>query len=117
MTQNGSPVTGNLSSDTSGEGQEEGTSDSSGDGVTPEVKEYLDAYEAFMNKYCDFLQNYDASDLSALTEYMSMLQEYATFAEKVDAMDETTMTDADYKYYIDVLARVDKRLIDVGASY
>ena len=117
LTQNGSPLTGNISSDTSDEEPEESTADSSGDGVTPEVKEYLDAYEAFMNKYCDFLQNYDASDLSALTEYMSMMQEYATFAEKVDAMDETTMTDADYKYYIDVLARVDKRLIDVSASY
>ena len=87
------------------------------DGVTPEVKEYLDAYEAFMNKYCDFMENYDASDLSALTEYLSLMQEYAEYVEKTDAMDETNMTDADYKYYIDVLARVDKRLIDVSSSY
>ena len=93
------------------------TGDSAGAGVTPEVKDFLDSYEAFMNEYCDFLESYDASDLSAMTEYLSMMQKYADFAEKADAMDESSMTAEDYKYYIDVTARIEKRLIDVSASY
>ena len=96
---------------------EAAASAASEDGVTPEVKEALDAYEAFMNKYCDFMESYDSSDLSAMMEYVSIMSEYADFAEKIDAMDEASMTDADYKYYIDVTARIEKRLIDVGASY
>ena len=87
----------------------------SSDGVTPEVKEFLDSYEAVMNKYCDFMENYDPNDISAMTEYLTLLQEYSDFAAKADAMDESSMTDADYKYYIDVMARVEKRLIDVSS--
>ena len=84
------------------------------EGVTPEVKEYLDAYETFMNKYCDFMENYDATDLSALMEYMELLKDYEDFAKKIDAMDESAMTDEDYKYYIDVNARIQKRLIEAS---
>ena len=118
LTKDGSAVTPSGATETTeqSEASEESSVTASSDEVTPEVKEYLDAYEAFMNKYCDFMQNYDTSDFSALTEYLSMMQEYADFAQKVDAMDSSQMTDADYKYYIDVLARVEKRLIDVGMS-
>ena len=85
--------------------------------MTLETKEFLDSYEAFMNEYCDFMESYDGSDLSAMTKYLSMMQKYAEFAEKADAMDEADMTDEDYKYYIDVISRIEKRLIDVSASY
>lgn len=91
--------------------------DNAGAGVTLETKEFLDSYEAFMNEYCDFMESYDGSDLSAMTKYLSMMQKYAEFAEKADAMDEADMTDEDYKYYIDVISRIEKRLIDVSASY
>ena len=86
----------------------------SSDGVTPEVKEFLDSYESFMNKYCDFMENYDSNDISAIAEYLTLLQEYTDFAAKAEAMDTSSMTDTDYKYYIDVMARVEKRLIDVS---
>lgn len=87
----------------------------SSDGVTPEVKEFLDSYESVMNKYCDFMANYDSNDVSAMAEYLTLLQEYTDFAAKAEAMDTSSMTDADYKYYIDVMARVEKRLIDVSS--
>lgn len=87
----------------------------SSDGVTPEVKEFLDSYESVMNKYCDFMENYDPNDITAMAEYLTLMQEYTDFAAKADAMDESSMTDADYKYYIDVMARVEKRLIDVSS--
>lgn len=107
------PSVDEAAADGSAAADEAASSAASGDGVTPEVKEALDAYEAFMNKYCDFMENYDSSDLSAMVDYLSFMSEYADFAEKIDAMDEASMTDADYKYYIDVLARVEKRMIDV----
>ncbi len=87
---------------------------SSGDssGVTPELKEFLDSYEAFMNEYCEFMENYDASDLSQLAKYMELMGKYTEFAQKADAYDENEMSDEDLKYYIDVTSRVEKRLIE-----
>ena len=82
------------------------------DGVTPELKEFLDSYEEFMNEYCDFLDHYDSDDLSQLMEYTSLMQKYAEYAEKADAYDEKDMSNADLKYYIDVTSRIEKRLID-----
>ena len=46
-----------------------------------------------------------------------MMQKYADFAGKEEAYDEISMTDADYKYYFDVIVCIEKRLIDVNASY
>ena len=52
-----------------------------------------------------------------LTRYCELLAVADRNWDKIDAMDSAAMTDADYKYYIDVMARVEKRLIDVGSSY
>ena len=60
------------------------------------------------------MENYDSSDSSALTEYFHMLQKLADFSEKADEMDDAEMTDEDYKYYTDVMARIEKKLIDVS---
>ena len=85
-------------------------------GVTPELKEFLDSYEAFMNEYCDFMETYDASDLGALVTYMDLLGKYSDFADKADDYDTSEMSDADLKYYLDVTTRIEKRLIDTGAA-
>lgn len=90
---------------------------SAGDGgITPEVKEFLDSYEAFMDEYCEFMESYDVSDISAMGTYLSLMSKLEGFEEKADAFDEADMTDADYKYYIDVMARIEKRLIDASSN-
>ena len=69
-----------------------------------------------MNQYCDFMETYDQSDANALLEYASLMNKYTEFASKVEKYDETNLSTEDYKYYIDVMSRVNKRLIDVAGK-
>lgn len=88
--------------------------------VTPEFKEMMDSYEEFMNKYCDFMVKYtgaNASDqASMLADYTDLMQQEADWAQRMSAVDESTLSDADDAYYIEVQARVSKRLIDAGVQ-
>ena len=92
------------------------TDNSNVNGVSTDFKEYMDSYEEFMNQYCDFMETYDQSDANALLEYTSLMTKYSEFAEKVENYDETNLSAEEYKYYIDVMSRVDKRLIDVAGK-
>lgn len=88
--------------------------------VTPEFKETMDSYEEFMNKYCDFMVKYTGADAadqaSMLADYTDLVQQEADWAERISAVDESTLSDADDAYYIEVQARVSKRLIDAGVQ-
>ena len=97
--------------DTETSANEEKTSD----GVTPELKEFLDQHEKCIDEYCNFMESFDAnsSDPMAILKYSSLMQEYLDFAEKAEAYDEKEMTNEDLKYYIDVIARIEKRMLDV----
>ncbi len=94
---------------------ESGDGDNEADGVTPELKEFLDQYEKCIDEYCNFMESFDAnsSDPMAILKYSSLMQEYLDFAEKAEAYDEKEMTNEDLKYYIDVIARIEKRMLDV----
>lgn len=85
-------------------------------GVSPDVKEALDSYEAVMDEYVAFMQKYKDSGYSAsmLGDYTSMLQKYTEFSQKIDAMDTDNMSTADYQYYIEVTSRVSQKLLDVA---
>lgn len=88
--------------------------------VTPEFKETMDSYEEFMNKYCDFMVKYTDADAvdqaSMLADYTDLVQQEADWAKRISAVDESTLSDADDAYYIEVQARVSKRLIDAGVQ-
>ena len=71
--------------------QEEETGQES-DAVTPELKEFLDSYESFMNDYCDFMATYDSSDMTALIKYASLMESYAEFMDKADDYDTDDMS-------------------------
>ncbi len=92
------------------------TAETDENGVTIEFKEFMDSYEEFMNGYCDFMESYDASNASMLLKYASLMEDYADFAQKTDAYNEDNLSPEDYKYYVDVMARVQKRLIDASVT-
>ena len=85
--------------------------------IRPEVKEFLDSYEAFMDEYVDFMQRYMGGDLntmmSMMGSYYDMLERYEDFADKIDAMDEDELTTAELACYLDVTTRVSKKLLSV----
>lgn len=85
-------------------------------GVTPAVKEAMDSYEAYMNKYCDFMEKYnkEGAPASMLTDYLSMLNEYNDMTKKIDNMDQSSWSDADTQYYLEVMNRVNQRLASIS---
>lgn len=88
------------------------------DEIRPEVKEFLDAYEACMDEYVDFMQKYMNADptsmVSMMGDYYSILARYTEFAEKIDAFDEGELTNAELAYYLDVTNRVNQKLLRVA---
>ena len=84
--------------------------------IRPEVKEFLDAYEACMDEYVDFMQHYmnDESDSTLSMDYYRILRRYTEFAEKIDAFDESELTNAELAYYLEVTNRVSQKLLRVA---
>ena len=96
----------------------EDTKDSDSDGVTPELKEYLDSYEAFMDEYIEFLVRYteNPSDITLIAEYAEMQIKYAEFVQAIDEYDQDEMSDADLAYYIEVTTRVSAKLTEASLT-
>ncbi len=85
-------------------------------GIRPEFKEAMDAYEAFYKDYCDFMKKYseNPADLSMLTEYASMLVKLNEMNQAFESWDSADMNNEELKYYLDVNSRVTKMLVDVA---
>lgn len=87
------------------------------DEISSEFKEYMDSYEAFMNEYCEFLEKYNADSTNSelMAEYSEFLLKYNDFNEKIDEYNknQSTMTTAETNYYLEVMNRVNTKLIKV----
>ena len=96
----------------SGGGRNEISTNNTPDGVTPELKTFLDSYEAFIDRYIAFMQKYENSDdaYAMLSDYLDMMQQYADFAEKISQYNTDKMSDVDSAYCLEVTTRVAKKL-------
>ena len=81
-------------------------------GIRPEVKEAIDAYETVMNGYIEFMSTYDTSDFTALGAYIQWMSDMTEASEKFNAL-EGDLTDEEYVYYLEVLNRVNGKLIQI----
>lgn len=86
------------------------------DGMRKDFKEAMDSYESFMNEYVEFMKKYKAnpSDLSLLADYSSFMSRYAEFVDKFDSWENQDLNTKESAYYIDVQARVSKKLLEVA---
>ena len=84
--------------------------------VSADFKKTMDEYEAFMDEYVDFMKKYNkSSDVAGmLTEYSEVMSKYADFTEKIDDIDEDSLSTADAAYYVEVTARVTKKLAEIS---
>lgn len=80
-----------------------------------DFKEFMDSYEAFMDSYITFMKKYENSPdaSSMLNEYMDILDQYNDYVQKLDEIDENSLSKEDYDYYIEVITRVERKLLDV----
>lgn len=85
------------------------------DGMRPEFKAAMDSYETFINGYVDFMKKYsdNPDDLSLLAEYSTYMDKYDDMVENFDEWEDEDMNDDETAYYIDVHARVSKKLLEV----
>lgn len=89
---------------------------SSSTGVTPELKEFLDSYEAFMREYVDFMKKYSsnpANAISMLKDYTDILAKMEDFSKKADVYDQDEMSKEDLEYYLDAMSRIQKMYLEV----
>ena len=69
-----------------------------------------------MDEYCAFMESYDSSDAAALLKYSSLMAKYAEFAKKADEWNSRAMNDAETLYYVQVMNRVNEKLLKVSAG-
>ena len=63
------------------------------------------------------MKKYQANPNNAIgmiSDYSSMLTRLAEFSNKINGYDTNKMSKADYAYYLDVLNRVEKKMLDVA---
>ena len=76
----------------------------------------MDSYEAFFDEYIAFMKamSDDPSNMAMLLKYASMMTQYAETTEKLDAIDESKLSPADDAYYIEVMARIEVKLLQAA---
>jgi len=84
--------------------------------LSPEFKKTMDDYEAWFDHYCEVLKKYqeNPSDLELMSEMTDLLTEETEMLEQMDSMDESEMNSAELAYYIEVTARIEKKLLEVA---
>lgn len=85
--------------------------------ASSDYRAMVDEWEAFMNKYCDFMETYngDSGNVASMAlDYADMMSQYSDWAEKMDAVDDSNLSAEDVQYYIDAQSRINKRLLEIG---
>ncbi len=85
-------------------------------GMRKDFKEAMDSYEAFMDEYIAFMKKYNANpnDPALLADYARYMSKYADVCDKFNKWESEGMNDAETAYYIDVQARVSKKLLEAA---
>jgi len=84
--------------------------------LSPEFKKTMDDYEAWFDHYCEVMKKYEdnPSDYELMSEAMDLLSEEAEMLEEMENLDESEMNDAELAYYLEVTARIEKKLLEVA---
>lgn len=99
------------------ESEEAESTDSDDSGVlSPDFKKTMDDYEAWFDHYCEVMKKYEEnpSDLELLSEMTELLSEETAMLDEMENMDQSEMNEAELAYYIEVTARIEKKLLEVA---
>ena len=91
--------------------EEESAEESQASGIRPDVKEAIDAYEAFIDEYCEFITVYsdDPTNAELIAEYLEFMVKLEEEERKIDALDKD-LTEEEDVYYTEVLLRCSEKL-------
>ena len=84
--------------------------------LSPDFKKTMDDYEAWFDHYCDVMKKYEEnpSDLELLSEMSDLLTEETKMLDEMENMDQSKMNTAELAYYLEVTARIEKKLLEVA---
>ena len=85
-------------------------------GLSKEFKAAMDSYEAYMDEYVTFMKKYNSnsSDLSLITQYAEVMKKYTEATKDFEKWGDKDLSKEEEAYYIDVQARVTKKLLEVA---
>ena len=93
------------------------TKTSNNEVINKNFKDAMDSYEEFMNEYVAFMKKYSNSngtDMSLILDYSKYMTKYATMCKEFEKWENEDLNAAETTYYIDVQARVTKKLLEVA---
>lgn len=75
----------------------------------------MDSYEAFFDEYVDFMKRYqeNPTDMSLLSEMSDMISREADMLKEFEAWENEDLNSAEMAYYLEVHARILKKLSEV----
>lgn len=79
-----------------------------------DLRELADDYEDLVDRYIAFMEDYDPTDYSKLSEYTDLVLEYTEFANKVSSIDTSKYSASDAAYFAEVTARCAQKVADAG---
>lgn len=84
--------------------------------IDPEFKAAMDSYEKFFDEYVAIIKKYKANptDMSILTDYANYMGQYADMMQKFEKWENEDLNTAEAAYYVDVQARITKKLLEVA---
>lgn len=90
--------------------------DKNADGLDPDFKAAMDSYEKFFDEYVAIMKKYadNPTDMSILSDYTKYMGQYADMMRKFEKWENEDLNLAETAYYIDVQARVSKKLLEVA---
>lgn len=86
-------------------------------GIRPEFKEAMDSYEAFFDKYIDFMNRYENADttelMNMMTDYLQYMTDFVETMEEMEEMEDEEMSTEEALYYAQVTSRISRKLMTV----
>ena len=88
-------------------------------GIRPEFKKSMESYEAFFDEYIEFMSSfkYEDAGLSALAKYTEFLTKYEKAMSEMDKIDESELTDAEDKLFLETQLRINNKLAEAAINY
>lgn len=90
--------------------------DSANNSIDPDFKAAMDGYEEFFDEYVAIMKRYqkNPADLSILADYAKYMGQYAGMMQKFEKWENEDLNAAELAYYVDVQARITKKLLEVA---
>ena len=88
-------------------------------GIRPEFQKSMESYEEFFDEYIEFMSSfkYEDAGLSTLAKYTEFLTKYEKAMSEMDKIDESELTEAEDKLFLETQLRINNKLAEAAISY